>query len=121
MKKDNENTDFEIDTTPRKALTLKEAAALLGVSYATIYALKVDMGFFQIGKQWRIWPEKLTTVTEYNSSRPARTEPKVNTWHSVSAKALPPGTLISGRQVASELDNLLARPTRRRPRSITTG
>jgi excisionase family DNA binding protein len=116
MTKDNES-----DTSPRNALTLKEAAAMLNVSYATIYALRVDMGFFQIGKQWRIWPEKLKTVTEYNSSRPARTEPKEKKWHSVSATAQPPGTLTSARQVASELDNLLARPTKRRLKSITTG
>ncbi|WP_432757122.1 helix-turn-helix domain-containing protein [Burkholderia cenocepacia] len=116
-----ESASSEYGVTPRKALTLKEAAALLGVSYATVYAHKVDMGFFRIGRQWRIWPEKLKTTTEYNSCRPARTEPKEKKCHSVSATARTSGTLTSARQVASELDNLLARPTKRRLRSITTG
>jgi excisionase family DNA binding protein len=103
-----------------RALTLKEAAALLGVSYSTVYAHKVEMGFFQIGNQWRIWPEKLKLATEYNSNRPARTEPRSKKWQSEGATARTSGTLTSARQVETELDRLLERPTVRRLRSITT-
>jgi excisionase family DNA binding protein len=102
-----------------KALTLKEAAALLGVSYSTVYAHKKEMGFFQIGNQWRIWPDRLKLATEYNSDRPARTEPRSKQCQSESAKAVS-GTLTSARQTERELDRLLERPTERRLRSITT-
>jgi excisionase family DNA binding protein len=103
-----------------KALTLKEAAALLGVSYSTVYAHKLELGFFPVGNQWRVWPDKLKFATEYNPNRPARTEPRSKKWQSESGKARTSGTLTSARQVASELDNLLAQPTGRRLRSITT-
>ncbi|MGU7780487.1 helix-turn-helix domain-containing protein [Burkholderia sp. PU8-34] len=103
-----------------RALSLKEAAELLGLSYSTVYAHKKELGFFQIGSQWRIWPEKLKFSTEYNPSRPARTESRSKTWQSESAKARTSGTSTSARQAAAELDNLLARPTERRLRSITT-
>jgi len=103
-----------------KALSLKEAAALLGVSYSTVYAHKEKMGFFQVGNQWRVWPDRLKLATEYNSDRPARTEPRSKKCQSESAKARTSGTSISARQAASELDRVLERPTERRLRSITT-
>lgn len=114
------DSEFPPDDKPQKALTLKEAASLLGVSYATIYAHKVDMGFFQIGKQWRIWPEQLRAVTEYNKRRPARTESKEK-WPSQSAMSPTYGTLTSARQAAKELDKLLTRPTKRKHRNTMTG
>ncbi|WP_407946163.1 helix-turn-helix domain-containing protein [Paraburkholderia nemoris] len=103
-----------------KALSLKEAAALLGVSYSTVYAHKEEMGFFQIGNQWRIWPGSLKSATEYNSNRPARTEQENTKCQSVSAKARTFGTSTSAHRVENELDRLLERPTERRLRSITT-
>lgn len=39
------------------ALTLKDAAALLGVNYSTVYEHRRDLGFFQIGNQWRVWSD----------------------------------------------------------------
>lgn len=103
-----------------RALSLKEAAALLGVSYSTVYAHKEEMGFFQVGSQWRVWPDKLKSATEYNPDRPARTDQRSTKCHSVSVKARTSGTSTSARQAASELDNLLALPTGRRLKSITT-
>jgi excisionase family DNA binding protein len=103
-----------------KALNLKEAAALLGVSYSTVYAHKEEMGFFQIGNQWRVWPDRLKSATEYNSDRPARTEQEKTKCQSVSAKARMSGTSTSASQAAAALDKRLARPTERRLRSITT-
>lgn len=103
-----------------RALSLKEAAELLGVSYSTVYAHKEQMGFFQIGNQWRVWPDKLKFATEYNPNRPARTEPRSKKCQSGSAMARTSGTSTSARQAESELDNLLVRPTERRLRSITT-
>lgn len=90
-----------------KALTLKEAAALLGVSYSTVYAHKRDMGFFQVGNQWRIWPARLKGATEYNSDRPARTDERSEKCQSVSAKGRTSGTSISARQAADEFGKVL--------------
>jgi|GEM_PF-1046095 len=42
-----------------RALTLKMAAELLGVSYGTIYERRDELGFFQIGSVWRVWPSTL--------------------------------------------------------------
>lgn len=103
-----------------RALTLKEAAALLGVSYSTVYAHRLEMGFFQVGNQWRIWPDRLKVATEYNPNRPARTDPRSKKCQSENAKVRTSGTSISARQAANELDSLLVRPTERRLRSITT-
>ena len=103
-----------------KALTLKEAAALLGVSYSTVYAHKLDMGFFQVGNQWRIWPERLKAPAEYNSDRPARTETRSEKCQSVSATGRTSGTSISARQAAAEFDKVLEQLKGRKRRSCTT-
>ncbi|AMU17530.1 hypothetical protein WI29_34175 [Burkholderia ubonensis] len=104
-----------------RALNLKEAAALLGISYATAYAHRKELGFFQIGSVWRIWPEKLKQATErYNSDRPAQDNQEHASWRSESAKSPTSGTSISANQAAAELDRLLARPTERRRKSCTT-
>ncbi|WP_460907781.1 pyocin activator PrtN family protein [Paraburkholderia jirisanensis] len=42
-----------------QALTLKMAAELLAVSYGTVYAHRAELGFFQIGSVWRVWPDTL--------------------------------------------------------------
>jgi excisionase family DNA binding protein len=102
-----------------RALSLKEAAALLGLSYSTVYAHKLEMGFFQVGNQWRVWPDRLKSATEYNSDRPAQTEPRSKKCQSESAKVVS-GISISANQAVDALDKRLARPTERRLRSITT-
>ncbi|MFP3638146.1 helix-turn-helix domain-containing protein [Paraburkholderia sp. SIMBA_054] len=105
-----------------RALSIKEAAQLLRVSYGTVYAHKEQLGFFRIGAAWRVWPDKLKErAGEYNQPRPAQTELEKHECPSESAMAPTSGTLTSARQAAAELDNLLARPTARRLRSITTG
>jgi excisionase family DNA binding protein len=55
---DSEMTDSSEDTT----LTLKEAAALLRVSYSTVYAHREKLGFFQVGSTWRVWRSRLTSM-----------------------------------------------------------
>ncbi|MFP3624576.1 hypothetical protein, partial [Burkholderia sp. SIMBA_051] len=46
-----------------RAIGIREAAALLQVSYGTVYTHKIALGFFQIGSVWRVWPEKLRQTT----------------------------------------------------------
>lgn len=48
-----------IEPEMERALTLKMAADLLGVSYATVYSHREELGFFQIGSVWRVWPSIL--------------------------------------------------------------
>ncbi|WP_346778044.1 helix-turn-helix domain-containing protein [Paraburkholderia sp. Ac-20347] len=104
-----------------RALTLKEAAEMLGISYATAYAHRRELGFFQIGSVWRIWPEKLMEATaQYNPGRPARGEQENQSCPSIGAKDLTSGTSISARQAASELDALLAQPSGKRRRNTAT-
>ncbi|MGQ7937316.1 helix-turn-helix domain-containing protein [Paraburkholderia sp. D1E] len=104
-----------------RAISLREAAALLRVSYGTVYARRRELGFFQIGSVWRIWPEKLKEVTQdYNKRRPAQTEREETSCLSESAKAPTPGMLISARQAEAELDRLLGPATGRRQRNTTT-
>ncbi|MBB5443637.1 MULTISPECIES: helix-turn-helix domain-containing protein [unclassified Paraburkholderia] len=104
-----------------RAITLKEAAKLLRVSYGTVYARRQQLGFFQIGSVWRIWPETLADATQgYNERRPAQTDEESETCQSESAKAATSGTLTSARQTAAALDKLLERPTARRRKNSTT-
>ncbi|WP_390680199.1 helix-turn-helix domain-containing protein [Burkholderia anthina] len=108
-------------TTPiARALTLKEAAELLAVSYSTVYANRQALGFFKIGGVWRIWPEILKSKSSgYNADRPARAEGKEN-FQCPSESAAASITSISVRQAEKEYAALVGLPTGRKLRSITT-
>ena len=102
-----------------RALGLKEAAQLLRVSYSTVYAHKKELGFFQIGSVWRVWPETLQNASKhYNERRPAQTEPKGKACQSESAAVSTLST--SAHQAAKEFAALLARRTEKKRRNITT-
>ncbi|WP_372585108.1 helix-turn-helix domain-containing protein [Burkholderia cenocepacia] len=104
--------------TLQRALTLKEAAELLAVSYSTVYANRKSLGFFKIGGVWRIWPEILRSASSgYNSDRPARTaQEEVCPSESAAASI----TSISARQAVKEYAALVGLPTGRKLRSIAT-
>ncbi|MCA8249141.1 helix-turn-helix domain-containing protein [Burkholderia multivorans] len=105
----------------QKALSIKEAAELLGVSYSTVYAHVRELGFFRVGAAWRVWPENLKQLSSYNQRRPARTDEGANdSWLSESAKAATSGTLTSVSRAAADLDKLLAPRTERRRKNSTT-
>jgi hypothetical protein len=59
-----------------KALTLKMAADLLKVSYATVYARREELGFFQIGSVWRVWPDTLRSRLAAKQEEKARPREK---------------------------------------------
>lgn len=102
-----------------RAMTLKEAAALLRVSYGTVYARREELGFFQIGSVWRIWPEKLMAATQdYNKRRPARTETEEKVCLSESAGVSM--SLTSAPQAAKDFADRVARRTARQHRNTTT-
>jgi excisionase family DNA binding protein len=104
-----------------RALSIKEAAQLLRVSYGTVYAHKEQLGFFRIGAAWRVWPTTLKErAGEYNETRPARTEQGKLACPSESAMTPTSGISTSASQAAAALDNLLGLPTGRRRRNSTT-
>lgn len=104
-----------------RALNLREAAALLGISYATAYAHRKQLGFFQVGSVWRVWPEKLREATnQHASDQSAQKEQESMPCQSENVRALTRGTSISARQAVVELDKLLARSTAKKHRSTTT-
>ncbi|CAM2189992.1 Excisionase family DNA binding protein [Paraburkholderia sacchari] len=105
----------------QRALTLKEAAALLHVSYWTVHAHRESLGFFKVGGAWRVWPEVLREATGRGASaRPVQNEQEIEPCPSKSVKGRPSTTSISARQAASELDKLLAQPTGKKRRNTTT-
>ncbi|WP_336597187.1 helix-turn-helix domain-containing protein [Paraburkholderia bengalensis] len=103
-----------------RAITLREAAALLRVSYNTVYARREELGFFQIGSVWRIWPDDLKAAVreEYNKRRPARTEQEKK--ECLSESAAVSGSLTSAPQAVKEFAALVARRTERKHRNTTT-
>jgi excisionase family DNA binding protein len=102
-----------------KALTLKEAAALLGVSYSTVYTHTRDLGFFQIGNQWRVWPDTLRQNLEKHgeeqasepvgSARRSQSESRTQSRHLASSTGL-----VGQAAVDRKLDELLARKSQRK-------
>lgn len=107
--------------TTEKALSLKEAAELLGVSYSNVYAHRRSLGFFKVGGVWRIWPRQLENLpSSYNAGGPARTEDKEHRLCQSESVAASTGSTCD-RQVEREYAALVGLPTGRKLRSITTG
>ena len=96
-----------------KALTLKEAAALLGVSYSTVYTHKEKLGFFQVGNQWRVWPDMLRERSL--ADRQEKSHPRTRAARIPAAdKRFPDFLTVEQKRTARELDELLARKTPKR-------
>ncbi|MCO1343393.1 helix-turn-helix domain-containing protein [Burkholderia multivorans] len=94
-----------------RALTLKEAAELLRVSYSTVYAHKESLGFFKVGGAWRVWPETLrdlgsrTTDSGRNADGGRNIQGRSATLPQTSRVAW--DDYDSARKAAIELDKLL--------------
>lgn len=102
---------------PVRAIGLQEAADLLNLSYSTVFANRRALGFFQVGRLWRIWPETLREEMERRTKRPSA-NPRLDLRK--PADRIPPlratgSVLARQRAAARELDALLAaRPKRRK-------
>lgn len=100
------------------ALGLQEAADLLNVSYSTVFANRRALGFFQVGRQWRIWPETLREELERRTKKPSSKEPGIDP--RLPDDRIPPVrphiVSLSARQARKELDALLKPATQRRRR-----
>ena len=105
-----------------KALTLQQAADLLGLSYQTVFARRHEIGFRLEGcRTWRVWPSRLEEITKprYNVTRIA----SAGNNRSVICQSdyvTASGMSISARQAAKELDTLLAQRTKKQRRSTKT-
>ena len=110
-------------STIASALGLREAAELLRVSYGTVYAHRLELGFFQVGSVWRVWPERLKECTEPKSdaqSTEAVERDCGTRARERSGTAATFGTSLSARQAEIELDKLLAQTIPRRRKRVTT-
>lgn len=114
------DTRSVVEPCMEKTLTLKMAADLLAVSYSTVYAHKEEMGFFQIGNQWRVWPETL------RARLAAKQEEKANQRSRAAipaCKGAPRSPELTAHAVKAraELDRLLAKPSLRSRRKANAG
>jgi hypothetical protein len=102
------------------ALSLREAAALLRVSYGTVYARREEFGFFLICSVWRIRPEKLREATQdYNKRRPVQTD-KENKCPSVSTQSAGSISSRSDLQAVRDFVDHVAQRTAKKQRNTTS-
>lgn len=100
---------------PAAALSIQQAAALLNVSYATVFAHKRNLGFFQVGRVWRVTLEGLKAATSGSALQQSAVADRVR---SPSGRVADPRSSYlspSARQAARELDALLKNRRKRSP------
>ena len=130
MCKEGGNSSVEIDFDSKgdamigkeKALTLKEAAEILDVSYFTLFRRRHQIAFQVPGtNRWRIWPSELAAATRAgnNLKRLSLRVDQEKSWRSAKIKSQGYGGLISPHPVAKELDALLAQKTKKKRKSTT--
>lgn len=105
----------EVQPAMERALTLRLAAELLGVSYGTVYAHREALGFFQIGAVWRVWPDTLRMRLGAKQEEKARSRGKAAT---PAFKGSPPSYApsLDAQKAAKELTDLLENRLSRRRR-----
>ena len=106
------------------ALTLRQAAEQLQVSYGTIFERRNEIAFRLPGSRiWRVWPSVLAALQKprNNVVRLSLRNKEETPCLSVKTKSRESGGLIYARQAANELDALLKQPTGKRLRNTTTG
>ncbi len=105
------------------AISLKEAARILGLSYQTVFERRAQIGFRLPGSRvWRVWPSQLANLTrrQYNVTRLALRSDNTGASECRSDSVMVSGGSIYARQAANELDDLLARVTKKPRRNTTT-
>lgn len=104
-----------------KALSIKQAAQMMGVSYGTIYKKRKKIGFkLPDGRKWYIWQSTLKNL--YNGEGLFVEAGRNNICQSTKnmTNQIPTGGLILPHQTEQELDALLKQATVRKRKSITT-
>jgi excisionase family DNA binding protein len=103
------------DSSEDSTLTLKEAAALLRVSYSTAYAHREELGFFQVGSIWRVWRSRLTSMGGKSVSAPVKETAKAPTIDKNKSGDI--ASWIDGmtpKQIEEEFDRLVNPPKKSR-------
>ncbi|WP_175850010.1 helix-turn-helix domain-containing protein [Burkholderia cepacia] len=105
------------------ALGLQEAAELLNVSYSTVFANRRALGFFQVGRQWRIWPETLREELGQRTKKLSSSEPRIDPGAPADrVQPLRPHSLSqSARQAQKEFAALLKPAIERRNSAARRG
>jgi hypothetical protein len=99
-----------------KALSLKEAAEILGISYSSIFSKRKKLGFqLPDSRVWRIWRSSLYALDKNDSNMIPLSlwgvkEKKTCQFSSTPSQAST--TLTSLRQMGKELDALLDQKTK---------
>lgn len=108
--------------TEEIAISLREAAKRLGLSYQTVFARRKQIGFrLPGGRAWRVWPSQLALLGQ-KSNNVTRLSLQVDgdsPCQSAEIKYPGFGRSTSARQASRELDALLA-PQKKKPRRNTT-
>jgi len=116
----------ETEKNPDQALTLKQAAQCLQLSYGTVFARRHAIAFRLPGSRiWRVWPKDLAALQKPRNNvyrLSLRTTQKEQTpCPSAKTPAREFGGLIYARQKDAELDALLRHASASRRRNTTTG
>src|SRR5690625_1688946 len=106
-----------------KALTLKEVAEKMGLSYHTIFMKRHEIGFRLPGSRvWRVWPSTIEQLSKpRNNLIRLSLRGQENSCQSANIRNPASGGSISHRQAEKELDALLAQGTASKRRNTTTG
>ncbi|MCA8080862.1 helix-turn-helix domain-containing protein [Burkholderia cepacia] len=99
----------DTETPAVRFLSIQEAAELLNVSYSTVFVRRRQLGFFQIGRVWRITLDGLKKATSGEGEQ--RQEPL--THHDGQSAGITDPRSPSARQAAREFDELLRIRTKR--------
>lgn len=96
-----------------KALTIQQAADILGVHYQTIYSRRNELAFrLPNSRIWRIWQSTLENLGKKRNnvislSLHAKDDKEIKQCQSTNVQTPNIGRLISSVQVEKELDALL--------------
>jgi|SRR5690625_4988295 len=115
---------MERDHDLERALTLKQAAEILGVSYYTLFRRRHQIAFRIPGvRVWRVWPSTIAALSKKRSNLirlSLRHGQEKRQCLFAKEKAQLTGGLISQRQAAKELDSLLAPHAEKKRKNSTT-
>mgnify|MGYP000512244344 CR=1 FL=1 len=111
----------------REFYKLREVAALTGLSYSTLYAIRKRIASRLPGtKTYLVHRNVLNTLMHNYAQNPVEStvlsvqDEEMESCHSISTPSRRTGTLDSQRQAVKELNALLERTTGKPPKSITT-
>jgi len=103
-----------------RALSLKEAAEVLGVSYYTVYSKRFELAFRLPGSRiWRVWPSTLQNLRSGVNLDSLSVRGLEKSCQSISTRNRRIGTSDSQHQAAKELNDLLEHRIAKPLKSIT--